>query len=106
MRGPKRSVNIPMMTRAGMVNATLRINKVFNWSLLRFILSPIAERNGAWLNQTKKVRKKAIQPKCSILFLPAKDKTLSLPPEDSGTDDDIDGFLWLSLAIGNYLLML
>ena len=94
MRGPNRSVNIPIMTRAGMVSATLRINKVLTWSLLRLSVSPIADKNGAWLNHTKKVRKNAIQPKWRILFLPEKDKIFSLSLVGAmGVDDDIGSFL-------------
>ena len=96
MRGPKRSVNMPIMTRAGMVSATLRINKVLTWSLLRLRVSPIADKNGAWLNHTKKVRKNAIQPKWRILFLPEKDKIFSLSLVGAmgvDDDDDIDSFL-------------
>ena len=73
-----------------MVKATFKISKVLTCCLVKSRVSPIAERKGAWLNQTKKVRKKAIHPKCRILFLPAKDKTLSLSfVGGTGVADDI-----------------
>ena len=57
----------------------------------------MADKNGAWLNHTKKVRKKAIQPRWRILFLPVKDKILSLFLVGAAGlgdgDDDISGFL-------------
>jgi len=88
---------MPMMTRAGIVKATFNINKVFTWSLVRFKLSPIADKNGAWLNHTKKVKKNAIHPRWRILFLPLKEKIFSLflfgAVGLGDGDDDISGFL-------------
>uniref|UniRef100_UPI00331EB4A3 hypothetical protein n=1 Tax=Pseudomonas sp. HY2-MNA-CIBAN-0224 TaxID=3140471 RepID=UPI00331EB4A3 len=57
----------------------------------------MADKKGAWLNQTKKVKKKAIQPKCRILFLSLKEKILSLSCVGAADlevgDDDINEFL-------------
>ena len=57
----------------------------------------MADKNGAWLNHTKKVRKKAIHPRWSIWFLPVKERILSLflfgAAGLGDGDDDISGFL-------------
>jgi hypothetical protein len=65
------------MTRAGMVNATFKINNVLICELVKPIDSAISPNNGAWLNQTKNVMKNAIHPMCNILFFPEKEKIFS-----------------------------
>jgi hypothetical protein len=63
---------MPMMIRAGMVKATLRISKVFICAILMSNDLAIEASSGAWLNQTTKVIKNAIQLKWSIFIFPVK----------------------------------
>jgi len=79
-RGPYLSVTIPIITRAGIVNATLRIRSVLISLLDNPKLVAITANNGAWLNQTMKVIKKAIQLKCNIFIFPVNDNSL-MPAE-------------------------
>jgi len=67
---------MPITIRAGMVKATLSINKVFIWLGVKPRLVAMLAINGAWLNQTKKVMKKAIQLMWSIFIFPLKENKL------------------------------
>ena len=59
--GPNKSVSMPMMIRAGIVNATLRINRVLISDFVKPRLSAMDCNIGARLNQTKNEMKKTIQ---------------------------------------------
>jgi len=69
---------MPMMIRDGMVRATFNIRMVFISGWLRCNDLAIANINGAWLNQTTKLIKKANQVIWRILMFPEKEKRLSL----------------------------
>ena len=62
----------------GIVSATLRIKIVLISSSVRCSVSLMSNINGAWLNQTTKVRKNANQVKCRILIFPVKEKRFSV----------------------------
>ena len=71
--GPQRSRAMPMKTRAGTVSATLQRPIVFFCASVRASCSAMVLANGAKLNQTTKLRKKANHVRWRMRYLPWKD---------------------------------
>ncbi len=70
MRGPSLSTSMPTTIRAGMVNDTFKINNALTSCSLSPKTSRMVASNGAWLNHTKKLMKKATQVRCKTFVLP------------------------------------
>ena len=70
---------MPTRMRAGMVRATLRISRALICWSLRPSVSRIMPSSGAMLNQTKKLRKKANQVRCSMRMRPDNENRLKRP---------------------------
>jgi len=67
---------MPITMRAGMVKATFKIRMVFISELFMPSVLAITIINGAWLNQTTKLIKKAIHVMWRILVFPEKENRL------------------------------
>jgi hypothetical protein len=69
---PNRSTTIPIIIRAGIGKAKLSNSKIATSDSLKSIDVMIISISGAWLNQTIKLIKNAIQVMCRIFIFPEK----------------------------------
>ena len=78
IRGPYLSTSMPIIIRAGIVNATFIISRALTCCILRSNVCWIETISGAWLNQTKKLIKKASHVRWRVRMLPLNENRFIL----------------------------